>query len=226
MRDINIFYHGAEREPVLVIDNFVPDPARLIEDAAMLSFRAIGIHYPGIRAEVPTRLARSFIAGLEDQIADLFGVAINLAEIESCYSLATTKPADLTPIQRLPHFDGVEPERLALLHFLGHSEEGGTSFYRHRSTGFETISAGRLDRYRGLLEQEIAKHGLPEPAYISGDTDLFEHIGHYAARFNRAILYRGNTLHCASIPAGMTLSSDPQRGRLTVNTFLNGARPS
>jgi hypothetical protein len=220
MRRISIVRHGQEQEPILVIDNFVADPDRLIEDASMLRYRAIGIHYPGVRAEVPARLARSFVAGLEDQIADLFGVEPDASALESTYSIATTCPADLAPIQRLPHFDGVEPERLALLHFLARGEEGGTAFYRHRATGFETVSADRLDTYRTALDRDIALHGIPDASYIKGDTAMFEQVGHYAAYFNRAILYRGNTLHCADIPEGMALSADPAQGRLTVNTFL------
>jgi Family of unknown function (DUF6445) len=89
-------------------------------------------------------------------------------------------------------------------------------------TGFETVSEGRLDRYTNAFEADLARHGSPPAAYISGDTPIFEQIAHYEARFNRVIIDRGHTLHCAAIPLGMALPSDPQTGRLTVNTFVQG----
>jgi len=63
---------------------------------------------------------------------------------------------------------------------------------------------------------------MPEPDYIAGDTPIFEQVARHEALFNRAILYRSNTLHCAAIPPGMVFSTDPASGRLTVNTFLKG----
>ncbi len=219
--DMKISYQGQEREPVIVIDNFVAQPQRLIDDAAMLHFRAIGAYYPGIRADVPPTLVSGFMRGLPDIIAETFGVEPDLDQFESWYSLVITPPEKLDPIQRLPHFDGVEPGRLALLHYLGRSEMGGTSFYRHRSTGFETVTAERKERYTAALKEDVSAQGLPDAAYISGDTEIFSQISHYEAIFNRAIIYRGHTLHCADIPKNLLLSANPQEGRLTVNTFLN-----
>jgi Family of unknown function (DUF6445) len=60
---------------------------------------------------------------------------------------------------------------------------------------------------------------MPPAAYYSGD-QRFERIAGYEASFNRALLYRGITLHSGAIinPAG--LSPDPRVGRLTINAFL------
>ncbi|WP_447407065.1 DUF6445 family protein, partial [Clostridium perfringens] len=55
-----------------------------------------------------------------------------------------------------------------------------------------------------------------------GDTPIFEQVALHRGRFNRAILYRSNTLHCAYIPPRLALSDDPLSGRLTVNTLLDG----
>jgi hypothetical protein len=183
----------------------------------------MGEHYPGLRAPVPPALLAPLLRALTPLITAHFGAASAMVE-DAFYSVVTTPPADLLPIQRLPHFDGVEPERLALLHFLSHDESSGTAFYRHRSSGFETITAARLPAYRTALAADIARHGLPEPGYIAGDTPIFERLARHEGRRNRAILYRGNTLHCADIPSGLALPADPARGRFTVNTFLR-ARP-
>jgi Family of unknown function (DUF6445) len=221
-RTLRVTHHGDEAQPVIVIDDFVPDPQALIDEASVLGFAERGIHYPGLRAEVHASLVRRFLGGLEGVIAEVFGVA-RYDVLEAWYSLVTKTPDRLAPIQRLPHFDGVEPGRLALLHFLGTQEKGGTAFYRHRTTGFESVDADRFDPFKAALEADIARHGAPEPGYIAGDTLLYQRIAFHEAKFNRAILYRGNTLHCADIPADLTLSLDPALGRLTINTFLMGS---
>ena len=212
---------GHEAVPVVIIDDFVPRPELLAGDAAMLGFVPMGPHYPGVRAVVPPALVKRFVDPLEGLIAEVFGVRA-FDVIDALYSLVTTSPEALTPIQRLPHFDGVEPERLALLHFLGRSDNGGTAFYRHRATGFECVTAARHAAYTDALETGLAARGMPDPAYISGDTDLFEEIAVYEGAYNRALLYPSNVLHCARIPESAPLTASPDAGRLTVNTFLMG----
>ena len=215
-----IHRHGTEQQPVVVIDGFAPDPRRFLEDAEFLSFRPLGEHYPGVRAPVAAPMLRGLLADLAPIARDVFGPG-ELDVVDAFYSLVTTPPAALAPIQRLPHFDEVSPRRLALLHFLGRDETGGTAFFRHRTTGLESVDAARLPAYRAALDADLKRHGLPEPAYIAGDTPLFQQLALHAGRFNRALLYRSNTLHCAAIPPGLALSADPALGRLTVNTFLD-----
>jgi len=217
--DMHVAHFGRERQPVVVIDGFAPDPRRFTDDAAFLAFRPIGEHYPGSRALDAPGMLRDLLGALQPVAAEAFGIA-GFEVIDAFYSLVTTPPSALTPIQRLPHFDGVEDGRLALLHYLSPDPRGGTAFYRHRATGFESVDAARLGAYRTALDADLRRAGLPDPAYIAGDTALFEQIGRVDAVFNRAILYRSNTLHCADIPEDMTLSADPAIGRLTVNTFL------
>ena len=213
---------GRERQPVLVIDNFVPDPRSLIDEAAQLQYTAIGAHYPGIRAGVPAARVRAFMAPIVDLLCETFECGTQLQVLEAYYSLVTTRPAALRPIQRLPHFDGLERERLALLHFLSSDHSSGTAFYRHRSTGFESVDAAHYPEFSAALTRDAATHGLPETAYISGDTLMYEQIASFEGVFNRALVYRGHVLHCALLPEGLSYSSDPRAGRLTVNTFLMG----
>lgn len=216
---IRVERFGNEQQPVVVIDDFAPDPSRFTDDAAFLSFRPIGEHYPGIRAVVAPVMLRDLLQALSPVIAGTFGIAA-VEVIDAFYSLVTTPASSLAPIQRLPHFDGVEGGRLALLHYLSPEPRGGTAFYRHRASGFESVDAARLAAYRTALDADLRRAGLPDPAYIAGDTALFEQIARFDGVFNRAILYRSNTLHCADIPEDMNFSANPSTGRLTVNTFL------
>ncbi|KQN28542.1 hypothetical protein ASF00_11475 [Sphingomonas sp. Leaf34] len=216
-----IHVQGEERRPLIAIDDFWSDPQGLREDAASLKMGMIGPHYPGVRAPVPPRLAETMRRRIAPLLAEHFGLDPAPAVSEAYYSLVTTAPAELAPIQRLPHFDGVEPRRIAMLLFLGHGEQGGTAFYRQRVTGYESVDATRLDRFKAHLDREVQTHGLPDAAYIAGDTALYERIAVQPARFNRALIYAGNTLHCADLPPQVTLSADPLVGRLTLNLFLS-----
>lgn len=221
---IHIETIGHEREPVIVIDDFVRDPGRLRTAAEGLDYGVLGRHYPGLRAEVSAADVADYLRPIQGLIAETFGFHGPAQVISAGYSIVTTRPSDLTPIQRLPHFDGFEPERIALLHYLNGAEQGGTAFYRHRSTGYETITADRHAGYDAALHRDVARHGLPGPAYISGDTPIYERIARFEARPNRALIYRGNLLHCADLPADLDFTPDPRRARLTVNTFLMGRR--
>lgn len=218
---ISVHRQGREGAAVIVIDGFAPDPALLVDDAATRTFAPIGPHYPGIRAVVPPAMIADLVAALQPVAAEAFGTGA-LEMVEAYYSLVTTPPAALAPIQRLPHVDGTAPGRLALLHYLSPDAQGGTAFFRHRSTGFETIDQLRYPAYAAALQDDVRRLGLPDAMYIQGDTPLFACIGRHAGTYNRAILYRSNTLHCADLPTDLALSPDPRVGRLTVNTFLAG----
>ena len=219
---IRVETFGNEGQPVIVIDAFVQDFAGLRDTAQACAYRVMRGHYPGVRAPVAAQTVHRFLEPIEDLINSTFGHSQPPALIESFYSIVTTPPDRLTPIQRLPHFDGLEAERIAMVHFLSEDDQGGTAFYRHRGTGYETVDAARHPSYDAALHRDVATHGMPSPGYIGGDTAMFEQIGRIAARPNRALIYRSHLLHCADLSKDATLSADPRLGRLTVNTFLRG----
>ena len=213
---------GAEAQPVIVIENFVPDPEVLRDRALALAYQPMGRHYPGLRAGVAPADIAACCASIVDLVVDTFNLAGPPALVSAAYSIVTTEPDRLTPIQRIPHIDGLEPTRIALLHYLCDEGQGGTAFWRHRSTGFETIDAARHPVYDAALHRDVAQHGLPSPDYIRDDTPIYECIARFAAAPNRALIYRSHSLHCADLPRDLDYSPDPARARLTVNTFLLG----
>jgi Family of unknown function (DUF6445) len=211
---------GRERQPLLILDHCLANPDAVLAIAARASFARHGPHYPGIRASVPRVATDALIAPLADLLVSTFALP-GLPGYDECFlSLVTTAPEDLQPIQRLPHFDGLEPDRLALLLYLDRAERGGTAFYRQRATGFETVTAERFTEFRDVLERGAAQQGLPASDYIRGDTALYQQAGKIAGRFNRAVVYRGNSLHCADLAADFEPHADPLAGRLTLNLFL------
>ncbi len=212
---------GAEGEPVVVIDNFSPCPEQLVEDAAALTFSTRGQYYPGVRAPVTPRYFEGLAAILAPVARDVFGYRNRLEVSGALYSLAATSPGELALPQRIPHFDGVAEGMIAIIHYLTPDAMGGTSFYRHRSTGFETVNAARHRAYLDALQADFAAHGEPAPGYIAGDTPVFERIATFEPAWNRALIYRSSLLHCAAIAEDTPLSTDPAKGRLTVASFLS-----
>lgn len=221
-QSIRVDQIGAERQPVVVVENFSPHPERLVAEAETLRFETMGEFYPGVRA----RVLPSYFEGLAPVLApvmrDVFGHSDRIGFTRALYSLVTTPPERLTLAQRIPHIDGLEEGMIAILHYLSHAEQGGTAFYRHRATGFETVDAARHPRYIAALHADFAAYGEPPPAYIRGNTPIFEQVARYGAAFNRALIYRSSLLHCADLPGEAPFPADVRAGRLTVASFLSG----
>lgn len=217
---IRVYRQGIEQQPVIVIDDFAPDPDALIAHAASLPFRPIGEYFPGVRAPTPAETAIELRRRVVALVQETFGLEDPLHRIEAYFSLIAPGPAPLHPLQRLPHFDGLGRGRIALLHHLGRQEKGGTAFYRHRSTGFETMDEGRIGAYNQAVNAELARTGMPPSRMIDGDTPLYQQIARYGARFNRLLIYRGCTLHSADVPEDVVLTTDPRTGRFSINAFL------
>jgi hypothetical protein len=178
-------------------------------------------YYPGLRARAPNGYMNRVYLALAPLIAKVFGVTANERPSASCvFSLATLAPADLNLAQSLPHVDSTDARELAILHFLCDARWGGTAFFRHRATGFESVTDDRSAAYFPSLNADVARHP-PARGYIRSSTEIFEQTAEIDARFNRAIIYRGNVLHSGQVDAALGLSADPRAGRLTANTFVH-----
>lgn len=210
---------GREEEPLVVIDGFAPDPDALRAAAIAADFGPAGQHYPGIRAALPPGYLRDRLPLLARQIGRHFARCRRVEVIDASFSIVTTPPASLSVKQRLPHVDAFGAERIALIQYLSPEGGDGTAFFRHRTTGFETVSQERARTYFDALDAELADTP-PPPAYVGADTPLFEQTLSAEARFNRALLYRSYVLHSGAIAADAQLSPDPATGRLTITAFF------
>ena len=214
---VELIGHGGD--PVVVIDDFHPEPDRLREAATRTDFARRAPHYPGVQAPANPAHLRPVLSLLGRVLEEVFGA--NAVDLVQCaFSLVTVPDAGLTPFQRLPHIDTPDPGRIALLHYLSGEETGGTAFYRHRATALDALSAKTFPAYKAAVEAE----GEPKPGYMRGGDGRFEMIHTVEARPNRAVLYRSRLLHSGMIPEDLAFSDDPATGRLTVNTFFQ-ARP-
>jgi len=215
---------GKEQSPLLVVDNFVPEPQSLVDFAASQKFLANSPYYPGIRAAAPQAYQHFMLHSLQDSLIDYFELPATQLGFSVCHlSLVTTPPTQLKLLQRIPHFDTTAKHALAAVHYLFQGDQGGTAFYRHRKTGFETIDESRTLAYYRSLESENNGPDLPKVSdgYIQGDTPLFEQIHQQQGVFNRLIVYRRHLLHSGVITKDTSLSADPRLGRLTISSFID-----
>ena len=216
---------GREALPVIVIDDFLDNARSLIEIAAGgPGFRLSPEIYPGMRSPIPAPYPLALHGFLAGMIGEVFGLgALGVIDSRAEFSVVTKRPDQVAPNKRVPHTDTADPNFIVVLHYLCHPRHGGTSFYRHRATGFESAPGDRLPLYSQAIDAELA---LAEPAdYIDGPTEHFERIAHYEAAFNRALVYRGVNVHAAHIARDYAYDPDPRTGRLTANTLFWFGQP-
>ncbi len=221
---------GREREPLCIIDDFLAEPLKFRNQAIQgAAPRPDDTLYPGLRAPAPEAYQALLDATLRDVASTVFEIDVPLSpSLVSYCSLVATPPEKLKPAQQIPHFDQPNREDLAVMHYFCEPHLGGTSFYRHRSTGFEYVDEARMPGYFESLEREVREQGLPQPpAYICGDTELFERIHEVQAKWNRLVVYRTSSLHSGSIDKDYPFDTNPLTGRFTIASFWrSGSGPT
>jgi hypothetical protein len=213
---------GSENEPVLIVDNMLSNPEQLLrvaDDAVFTPAFTSSGGYPGLRAGAPQIYVDAMLRTLTGPIRETFGLgAIEIVKAECAFSLVTLAPDRLTSPQRAPHVDATNAYQFAILHYLCTPDFGGTAYYRHRATGFETITDARKDAFLAVRASEGFADG-----YVSDGEPWFERTAEIEAAFNRVIIYRSNILHSGRILMPHRLSPDPRLGRLTANIFVKFA---
>lgn len=216
---------GEEETLVIIIDDFALDTAEVVDYAcAVADFAADATSaYPGPRAPLTRGHVIAELDALYPLLRKVYAVPdkLGMRPINSVYSLLATPESKLRTLQRLPHIDSSRPYYFAITHFLNSGEFGGTGLYRHRPTGFETITEDRLAKYVEAGDAFLAEHGDPPQRYF-GESDahyeLFDQIGY---RPNRLAVYPGYLLHSGLVEPSRDINSDPRTGRLTSNIFVD-----
>ncbi|MEJ2415851.1 MAG: DUF6445 family protein [Exilibacterium sp.] len=221
----SVYQFGEERSPLLVVDNFLQDAELLVEHACQQRFVQNSPFYPGIRAPAPVAFQSLLLSTLKQQVQQVFELKGSKLGLSLCqYSIVTTPADQLALLQRIPHFDSTKREELAAVFYLFKEDLGGTSFYRHKKTGYEYIDDARRISYFKSLESENGSNNIPQQGYINGDTVLFKRIGEQKGIFNRLIVYRCPNLHSGSISPSFVPNADPRKGRLTISIFIDCLR--
>ena len=213
---------GREREPVVQIDGFSGMAEALLARGRAADYQDGGASYPGIRSWCEPDYLDANRELMFSALQQVFGFRRGVSLDVSTFSIVTFPEEKLAPLQRIPHYDHASGEIVAIMHYLLGPDSGGTAFYRHRRTGFETITPARESAYNAALAEDEREHGVPAARYHCGDSDRYEMIGEVEAQPDRLILYRGKMLHSGVIPDPAKLTDDPAKARLTINMFLRG----
>jgi hypothetical protein len=178
--------------------------------------------YPGMRAAMPESFSTAFRAWLTPILRRHGVLAANqtINRDSSFFSVVTTASKDLLPIQCIPHYDSADPNLFAAVIYLCDTRFSGTSFYRHRKTGYEEITADNQNNYHLALDSDMLRHGVPKREYMNGASLLFEVIFSNELQFNSAIIYPGRILHAANIEKQLNPPKDKSEWRLTITALL------
>jgi hypothetical protein len=218
--DIRFQLHhiGAEKQPLVIVDNVLAEPQALVDAACTADFYVPQhTRYPGLNARLPDDYYSLVVPALRGPMQAAFGLPTSVyLDYFGYFGLVTVSASEAEPIQKIPHHDGPDPGQLATVHYLSRQAYGGTGFFRHKTTGFEAIDPVRRDRYVETAQAELAAAQGEEMA----NYDL---IAEAESVFNRLIVYRGHVLHSA-LPGMTSLSRDPAKGRLTANGFVRPRR--
>ncbi len=178
--------------------------------------------YPGLRAATPESFSialRAWLTPILQRNGMLEDDHVILRD-SSYFSVVTTSCRDLLPIQRIPHYDSADPKLIALVIYLCDTRFAGTSFYRHRRTGYEEITAANRENYQIALDNDMRVHGPPPREYMNGENRLFEVIYSNELAFNSAIVYPGRVLHAGDIEKHFDAPKDKSGWRLTITALL------
>jgi Family of unknown function (DUF6445) len=224
--EVRLAQIGRRAIPVTMIDNVLLEP----QGVAALGFAQSYVEdssnlYPGVRAPMPENFSTAFRAWLTP-ILQRSGVLESGRAIyrdASFFSVVTTASADLLPIQRIPHYDSTDPNLFAAVIYLCDTRFSGTSFYRHRKTGYEEITEVNCHNYQLALDNDLRMHGVPPREYVNGDSVLFEAIFSTELKFNSAVIYPGRVLHAGNIKRQFDPPKDKSDWRLTITSLLQSA---
>ena len=221
---VQLRHVGQERQPLLVVDEVLADPDAMIDAAREAEFYAPKhTHYPGLNAPLPESYYRTVVTALRGPIEAAFGLPCDLGlDYFGFFALAVTSAREAAPVQKIPHHDSPDPARLAMVHYLARGDHGGTGFFRHKATGFESVDHGRHAAYVDIAQAQMTARGVGTAAYAGADMADYDLIGQAEGVFNRLIVYRNHVLHSALLSAEAG-SADPGQGRLTANGFIAAA---
>lgn len=212
----------------LVIDDVLADPQGLIRWACGQTFEPPrGYPYPGQVVDVPPELAQ--------RMADYFALYLRkplgvrrVLDLSARLSLVTVPPAQLEPRQWQCHRDrlAADPREVlfaaSVLYLFPEPALGGTSFYLPRQSERQTDQM--IEDSQVLDARQFSRRYGLQPGYMAGNNPYFECVARVPAAWNRMIVYDGSLFHSADVDQSAVLSTNPARGRLTLNGFFGCRR--
>tara|TARA_Y100000592_G_C5470449_1_gene319156 strand:- start:2093 stop:2755 length:663 start_codon:yes stop_codon:yes gene_type:complete len=201
--------------PLVVIDNFYENPDEVRQEAINSNYMPpIHGNFPGqtafVSLETQSKIIPFVIALAENYMAEALDIKIPVdTESTECYYQIIDKPWHKAPQAfRVPHVDyrfqrGIVT--IPALIYLNTPEQclGGTAFYRDVRTGL---------------------HSVNSPAQFhkvyTGGQNTWQLHNYIPMKYNRLIMYDGNMMHTADIPAD-GFGEELENCRMTQNIFLH-----
>jgi len=217
-------------QSIAVIDDFLADPGQLREFASQHAdeFSMPPRSYPGILLDVAAEPMTDIYRFIRSSMGRQFSFFRGDVRLSTVLSMTTLQPDELSNLQRLCHSDpGAEPRRrnFAFVLYLFDDERlGGTGFYRWKEQE-AIVKATALevedpDKALAFLRERFPTYNEP-PCYITESNEIAELIDVAPAKFNRLLFYSGDVPHSAQISSPELLSSNFDKGRLTLNCFAS-----
>jgi hypothetical protein len=224
LRSVSLF----EGQFCHVIDNVLAQPEKLFEWACTQAFEpAQGNAYPGVLVAAPRALTQALADYFALHLRRRMGARRTLGASVRL-SLVTLTPQQLQPCQWQCHRDRIDagPADVSLvasvLYLFRDPALGGTSFFVPRRPGPD-IDRLVKDSLRLEAREFEARYGV-QPGYMTESNQYFERVAKVPAAWNRLIFYDGEVFHSGDIVHPSRMSSDPARGRLTLNGFFTCRR--
>ena len=216
---------GREKTQLVVIDDYLQNIDILRQHA--LEHGRFELekqsYYPGIRAAMVNDDVRCLVHHLSPLFYRFYAIPKDLkAKIKLArFSQISLQEDELNEGQVMPHYDSTFPYYFAVMLYINQGDFGGTSFYRHRPTGYENIVSDTKQHYL----QEVTKYLQTNPKdfiqqYFVGSDGQYEFLATVPYKSNRLLIYPGTLLHSASINAQNDIESNVTKGRLTANLFI------
>ena len=224
------FMQISSGQSIAIIDDFLADPHALLAFAKRHAndFSMPPRSYPGITLNIDTAPMQDIYRFVRFTMGRHFSFFRGDARLSTVLSMTTLQPDELSNLQRLCHSDpaaGIKRRNFAFVLYLFENEQlGGTGFYRWKEkTAIQKATELELeDPHKALafLRERFPTYNKP-PCYITASSEIAELLHVIPAKFNRLIFYAGDIPHSAQISSPQLLSSDPDRGRLTLNCFAS-----
>ena len=224
--EVRLAQIGRGAIPVTLIDNVLREPQGVAALGFAQSYAEDSSNlYPGLRAPLSESFSTAFRAWLTPILrrSGVLAGGRTIYRDVSFFSVVTTASTDLLPIQRIPHYDSTDPNLFAAVIYLCDTRFSGTSFYRHRKTGYEEITEANCNNYQLALDNDLRIHGVPPQEYVNGDSVLFEAIFSTELQFNSAVVYPGRILHAGNIKKHFDPPKDKSDWRMTITALLQSA---
>ncbi|MFD2165995.1 DUF6445 family protein [Thalassotalea euphylliae] len=214
---------GKERIPILIMDDLFLSPQPLLSYAKKYQehFLSATDYYPGRKLTVDRTIFGDVLGKLTPILKHKLELDDDLKAEHAELAVTTTLPEKLKPIQMLPHFDSIGGKTFAFVYYCVDNSFGGTRFYRHLGTEFESMTSKRLPYYAPVIKQQAMTAKLHlSPQYNHQDNALFEVTSEVPFQQNRAIMYPSNCFHSGVISKLVAWQNDPLACRLTFNLLF------